>query len=364
MWYLLFALLAIVVAAAAWWIRRSLLAALRQPHQDPALILLQNQVHASSQQAAQQIEALRGALGQVQGQIAQSLDTTRQAMDTRLDTAARVIQGVSQQLGKLDESSRHIFDVGRNIAELQEILRSPKLRGNLGETLLAELLAQILPADHFRLQHGFRGGEVVDAVIRLKAGMIPVDAKFPLENFRLLLQAGTDEERKAARKAFERDVKAHIQAIAKKYIRTDEGTFDFALMYIPAENVYYETIIKDEPGVEPALFQLALSRRVIPVSPNSFYAYLQTILLGLKGLQIEESARDILNRLAELRKEFERFEEPFRLIGRHLENAGKNYADAERRAGKIESQLEHFGSAAQKLSAPAADSNALPPPSE
>jgi DNA anti-recombination protein RmuC len=157
----------------------------------------------------------------------------------------------------------------------------------------------------------------VDAVIRLQAGLVPVDAKFPLENFQRLVKAETPEEKKVLRRAFITDVKKHIEAIATKYIRTDEGTFDFALMYVPAENVYYETIIKDdELGADGALFAHALARRVIPVSPNSFYAYLQTILLGLKGLRVEESAREIINHLARLNQEFDRFSESFRLVGR------------------------------------------------
>jgi DNA recombination protein RmuC len=154
-----------------------------------------------------------------------------------------------------------------------------------------------------------------------------------------------------------KDVKIHIDAIASKYIRADEGTFDFALMYIPAENVYYETIIKDEElGGEMALFNYALSKRVIPVSPNSFYAYLQTILLGLKGLRVEESAREMLNQLASLGKEFERFEDSFRLVGQHLANSQSKYQEAEKRFGKIQGRFEQIDGTIKELSGPAAPS--------
>lgn len=318
-------IVAAVVIAAALWIRASLGKALSEPRSDQALALLQNQVNA------------------LNAQLSQALEQTRKSLDTRLDNAAQVIQGVSKQLGQLDESSRRIFEIGKDMAGLQEVLRSPKLRGNLSELFLGDLLSQILPSEHYRTQYAFRSGEVVDAIIILKAGFVPVDAKFPLENFRKFAEAQSDEDKKAARRTFVRDVKIHIDAIAGKYIRTDEGTFDFALMYIPAENVYYETIIKDDDfGGDMSLFNYALGKRVIPVSPNSFYAYLQTILLGLKGLRVEESAREMLNRLAGLRKEFERFDEAFRLVGQHLDNSVKKFGEAEKRLGKLDGKMEQI----------------------
>jgi DNA recombination protein RmuC len=149
-------------------------------------------------------------------------------------------------------------------------------------------------------------------------------------------------------------VQTHIDAIAKKYIRPDEGTFDFALMYIPAENVYYEVIVKDDEfGGEGKLFNYALARRVIPVSPNSFYAYLQTVLLGLKGLRIEDRARQIMGNLSRLQKEFATFGESFQLIGKQLRAAQNNFDDADQRFGKITSKLEQIAA-----TTPAA----LPPP--
>jgi len=173
--------------------------------------------------------------------------------------------------------------------------------------------------------------------------MVPIDAKFPLDNFRRILSADSEEKRKNAKRVFIKDVKGHITAIASKYIRTDENTFDFALMYVPAENVYYETLIRDDAfGGEMSLFNFALQKRVIPVSPNSFYAYLQTIILGLKGMRVEERSREILDSLSRLQKEFENFAEAFRLVGQHLDNSTKKYMEAQKRFGKVELKVEQI----------------------
>ena len=350
------------VVVAALWLRQSISAAASQPRDDQSMVLLQGQVNAASQQMAQQVDSLRQSLLQVQSQLAESMSQTRQSMDTRLDRAAEVIQGVSRQLGQLDESARNLASIGKDISSLQNILRAPKLRGNLGELFLEDLLRQILPEDHFLMQHAFRGGDRVDAVIVLKAGLVPVDAKFPLENFQRLAASTNDEERKAARMPFIRDVRKHIDAIATKYIKPDEGTLPFALMYIPAENVYYEAIIRDENSTDAGLFQYALERRVVPVSPNSFYAYLQTILMGLKGLRVEESAREVSDNIERLRQDFTRFVESFALVGKHLENARKNFEDSDKRLGRVAGKMEDLdtlvkGLDASKSALPAASGN-------
>jgi len=336
--------------------------AFSQRGQNQAMLMLQSQIHASAQQSAAQMELLRTSLQGINSQMDQSLASTRQQVGDRLDGAARVIQQVSRQLGELGESTRQLFVLGKDISTLQEALRSPKLRGAFGELFLADLLSQILPPRHFRLQHAFQGGEIVDAVIHLAGGMVPVDSKFPFDNFRRLVEAEDESTRKTARKQFLRDVRTHVDAIASKYIRTDEGTFDFAMMYIPAENIYYEAVIQpEEPGQEAGLLSYALKKRVIPVSPNSFYAYLQTILLGLKGMQIEENARQIMDHLTRLQKELEKFTDAFRILGRHLDNAAKQFQEAQTRLGKIEDKVGQVdgvvrglkpGEAAGELSAP------------
>ena len=256
-------------------------------------------------------------------------------MNTRLDNAAKVVGDLREKVGQIHE-------VGKAAAELVNILRAPKLRGGMGELFLGDLLAQILPPEHYRLQHTFQSGEKVDAVIQVGQRLVPVDAKFPYENFRRVVDAGSDADRQAARKQFLRDVRKHVDAIADKYILPDENTYDFALMYVPAENVYYETIIKQDAGEEHELLGYALQKHVIPVSPNSFYASLQTILLGLKGMQVEVRAQEILASLQRLRGDFDRLAENFRLVGKHLTNATGSYADTEKTLTKLDVKLSQI----------------------
>ena len=262
------------------------------------------------------------------------------AVGERLDRAATVVGEVQGSLGKLAEATQRVAEVGRDLQGLERILKSPKIRGGLGETLLAELLAQMLPREHYELQYGFKSGEKVDAVIRIGPGLVPVDAKFPLENFRRMVEESDEERRQSFRKAFGRDVKLRIEEIAKKYILPDEDTYDFALMYVPAENVYYETIVKDDSSEDESIATYALSRRVVPVSPNSLYAYLQVIILGLRGLRIEANAREIQNDLIRLGGDIDRVREHFDKVRTHLGNAQKQFEEADRDLGRFEAKLE------------------------
>jgi DNA recombination protein RmuC len=342
--FLLF-LLACLLPAWFLWVRiRSLLEGAREPQ---SLLLMQQQIDQLRMQLSQTLDnntqLVQQQLGQMLGQVndrlkdnAEILQKTQQSLGERLDHAARVVGNVQQSLGGLEEANRKLYEVGKDIASLQEVLRAPKLRGGLGEFFLEDLLAQILPARHFTTQHAFRSGERVDALIKLGIARVPVDAKFPLENFKRMLEAATDEDRARTKRLFLNDVRKHIDAIAGKYILPDEGTYDFALMYIPAENVYYETILKDDAEGEKSLSHYALSRRVIPVSPNSFYAYLQVIVLGLKGMRVEEGAKEIVQYLSRLQGDFLRFRDDFGVLGRHLGHAHASYQNTDKR-------LEQFG---------------------
>ncbi len=356
--FLAFALLVVglLVGVLFWRSERKTRELLETRGPDPAVLLLQQQIESMRGQVSQALQGnlqlLQEQVGQVLGQVnerlrenADALQKSSQTLGDRLDSAARVVGEVQRSLGGLGEATQRVFEVGKDIASLQEILRSPKLRGGLGELLLGELLAQILPPQHYALQHEFRSGERVDAAIRIGEALVPIDAKFPLEDFRRSLEADNDVDRARARRAFVARVKKHVDAIASKYILPDEGTYDFALMYIPAENVYYETIIRTENGEDEGLNAYALAQRVIPVSPGSFYAYLQAIVLGLKGMRVEERARHILDHLGRLQGEIDRFREDFRLIGKHLSNASGSFSAAEKRIEKFADRLASLSSA-------------------
>ncbi|MGB9613453.1 MAG: DNA recombination protein RmuC, partial [Candidatus Margulisiibacteriota bacterium] len=269
-----------------------------------------------------QMEEIRGAISRLYPDLTQTLQNVDRNVNARLDNAARVISDVHRKLGEVHETTKQVREISKDISSLQDILRAPKLRGGMGELFLSDLLRQVLPPAYYQEQYRFKSGEKVDAVILLKEAMVPIDSKFPLENFKKVLEAKDEASRISAKKQFIRDVKKHIDDIRRKYILPDEGTFDFALMYIMAENVYYEVIIKDEDlGDEKSVFKYAIENKVIPVSPNSFYGYLQTILLGLRGMRIEEQAQEILKNLSRLEGDFERIMSDFAVMGKHLKDS-------------------------------------------
>lgn len=289
-----------------------------------------------------QNEALREQVNRQLSEVNTQLLETTGRIGERLDGASQMIGSVQKGLGELGEASKQIYDIGKDIASLQDILQPPKLRGVLGEVFLEELLSQLVPTS-CEFQHRFKSGDIVDAVIRIGERLVPVDAKFPLENFRKMLDTEDDEETRArCKRAFINDVKKHIDNVSEKYILPDEGTYDFALMYIPAENVYYEIITKDQRE-EASISEYAVERRVIPVSPNTIYAYLQVIIFGLKGLQVEKHAEEIIRHLTRLRGDFTRFSNDFEVLGTHLSNATKKYEEAERRLARFEGKLSVTG---------------------
>ena len=322
----------------------------------------QSQINAALMQ--QQIEALRTQISeavlksteltnrqiadvgaQVQRQmdsVQQSFQTTTGHINTRLDNASKVVQTVSHQLGSLSQATERIFEATRNISTLEDILKPPKLRGGMGEILLENVLRDILPSeDFYEFQHKFKTGNSVDAVICLKDGMIPIDAKFPLDNFRRMAEAEKDADRLIFRKEFISNVKKHIDDIARKYILPDEGTLNFALMYVPAENIYYEMIVReDSTSASEDIYSFAASKHVFPVSPNSIYPYLMTIALGFRGLKIEAQAKQILGQLTRVQMDLERFTREFQLVGTHIENAQKKFSEAEKKLGRVEGKIE------------------------
>jgi DNA recombination protein RmuC len=318
-----------------------------------ALALMQQQIGQLTQNINQQLQNINSQFLQTSGNINQQIQSMSSQFLKTTGNIGESLGNVQSHLGKVEEVTRQVLDKAKNISTLEDLLRAPKFRGGLGELFLGDLLAQILPPAHYTLQHKFKSGEKVDAAVMIGNNLVPIDAKFPLENFKKYLSEEDDREKEAAKKRFFGDVKKHIDGIASKYILPDEGTYDFALMYIPAENIYYETIIKDESfGEDKSTFSYALQKRVIPVSPNSFFAYLQVIVLGLKGLQIEKSAQSIFQALSRLQGDLVRFKNDFQTLGTHLVNAKSKFDDAEKRLEKFSDKLEGLGGAEKPAELP------------
>lgn len=291
--------------------------------QNQALSLMQQQIGHLTQNINLQLQNLSGQFQKTTGDIGGTLGE------------------VKRDLGKMEVVTREVLDKAKNISNLESLLKAPKFRGGLGELFLGDLLSQILPPAHYTLQHRFKSGEVVDAAIRIGENFVPIDSKFPLENFKKHITEDNEKEKEDLRKKFVVDVKRHINEISNKYILPDEGTYDFALMYVPAENIYYETILKDDKfGEERSIFSYAIQKKVIPVSPNSFYAYLSVIVLGLKGLHIEKSAQTIIQSLARLQGDLRRFRKEFEILGSHLNKAKGKFDDADKRLEKFTDKLQ------------------------
>lgn len=236
------------------------------------------------------------------------IDTNSQEMNSRLNSAAQAFAQVQKSLGEMSE-------IGRSMKDLQEFLNSPKLRGNIGEQILKELLGQFLPKEIFKLQHRFKTGSVVDAVIKTEAGIIPIDSKFPMSNFRRMQKEENTKLRKDFEKEFVNDVKKHIDSISSKYILTNEGTIDFALMYIPSESVYYEIVSN------AVLYDYSTKKRVLAVSPMTFYAFLRSILIGFEGQKISQQAHKILSNLRAIQKEYSKVNDSLDVLQRHVTNS-------------------------------------------
>jgi DNA recombination protein RmuC len=283
------------------------------------------------------------ALGETMDRRLGALD---ERVDRRLESATKTTTAIHERLGKVDEATSQMLERAKELGRLEQALRPPKARGGFGELLLENLLRDRLPPTAFQMQHTFASGERVDAIVRVDR-LIPVDSKFPLDNYNRLVEAEADDERSLAERQFARDVRAHIDAIAAKYIRPDEGTYDFAFMYIPVEAVYYELAC----GKTGALLQYAHERRVFPVSPTTFTAYLQVIALGLRGMQIEQHAHEVMAYVADLQRDFDRFGDDFDKIGTHLGHAQSKYHEAGKRLDRLETKLERAAEERDELEA-------------
>ncbi len=296
---------------------------------------------------ADNIESMRTSHQQTSENLQRSLLTGQTSLTQSLQSSQQVLGQLNTQIGELQGTNKQMLTLGSDVRRLEEILSSPKLRGQLGEWSLENLLKNILPADSYELQHQFRDGQRVDALVKLADFSVPIDAKFPMPAFEAIAKAQTDDEKAKARRQFQKDVAIHIDKIASSYIRPTEGTVDFALMFIPAENVYYETIIK-YPDDTKDILQYALDKKIIPVSPNLLYAYLMTVVMGLHGLQIERQAAEIRQNLKTLNASFAEFVSTFDTLGSHLRNASNKFDESTKKLDKFGMNLSQIQSEPEK----------------
>jgi DNA recombination protein RmuC len=258
------------------------------------------------------LKTMQGSIDKSSTSMVQTLQENTKQLNQRLDQAAGVIRDVGREVGQMNE-------IGRSMKELQDFLKSPKLRGNIGEQVLKDLISQMFPKTSFFLQYEFKSGEKVDAAIKTDAGILPIDSKFPMENFQKMIKAQSKEEKAVFEKEFIRDIKKHINDISKKYILPSEGTMDFALMYVPSESVYYEL------ANQPEVLDFARKARVYIVSPSTLYAHLQTILLAFEGKKLESRSKQIFALLRSIQIDYEKVSETMGVLGKHINNASSQF---------------------------------------
>ncbi|OHA07140.1 MAG: hypothetical protein A2934_02335 [Candidatus Sungbacteria bacterium RIFCSPLOWO2_01_FULL_47_10] len=290
-----------------------------------ALLMLQNQLNDLNR-------AMDAKLG----------ESTRMVQH-QFTESAKIIRDVTERLTKLDETNRQVVNFADQLQNLQNILQNPKQRGVLGEYYLETVLKNVLPPGRFQMQYSFKDGEIVDAVIFLdKNKFIPIDSKFSLENYNRILEERNAQERERLEKLFRQDLKNRIDETSK-YVRPEEGTMDFAFMFIPAEAIYYDLLVNQVGAVKVNtrdLIEYAFrDRRVIIVSPTSFLAYLQTVLQGLKALQIEESAKEIRKRVEELGKHLSSYDQFMKKLGANLGTTVNMYNSAYKEFAKIDKDV-------------------------
>lgn len=283
------------------------------------------------------------SLQQVLGDKMERSNTTIQtSVQKQLSESAKLIADVTQRLTKLDDTNRRVIGVADELKTLQAVLQNPKQRGVFGEYYLESVLDNVLPPKQYQMQYRFNDGEIVDAAIFLDRGQIlAVDSKFSLENYNRMVQAETKEERDRLLSKVKIDLKARIDETSK-YIRPSENTMDFAFMFIPSESLYYDLLINNigAGGSSRDLIEYAFrDRHVIIVSPTSFLAYLQTVLQGLRSLQIEEQAKDIQVRVGKLGVHISKFEEFMQKLGSSLGTTVNHYNSAHKELGKVDKDI-------------------------
>lgn len=303
---------------------------MKRPQEDQAMVMLQKQIFEIEKGLKSQDKTLSDSL---QKQFAASSKIIKEVTDN--------VKSVTEKLTKLDETNKQVVGFAEQMKSLENILKNPKQRGILGEFFLENLLSNQLPPTHFKMQYGFKNGEVVDAAIFVKDKVIPIDAKFSLENYNKMMEEKNETERDRMEKEFKSDLKKRIDETSK-YVRPEEGTTDFAFMFIPADGVFYNLLSYKVGALDVNthdLIEYAFKKHVILVSPMTFYAYLQTVMQGLKALAIEESAREIQKRVGDLGRHLNAYQDYMIKLGTHLGTTVSSYTNAGKEFGKIDKDV-------------------------
>ena len=315
------------------------------------------QIEAIAKGVAQRLDSVTPALQEAiknSAQITGQMTSDAQArMANELKNTREQISEIQRQIGEVQQAGKEMSQTAQT---LEEILGSAKSRGSLGEVTLEKLLEDSLPVRQYERQYRFASGEIADAVIRLRdRKLMAIDSKFPLDAYRRIAEEGDE-----ARRAFVTAVKGHADAIAKKYIAPNEGTLDLALMFVPSESVFYELLMTSDSKGQ-LLDAYCRERRVVAVSPNTLYANLQVIAMGLRGMQMEENAKRLLEALSGMEKQLEKFTDKFGVLGTHLKNAAQSYSEADRLLEKTQGTLEGMlGTGPTQLALPEVASDSPP----
>jgi DNA recombination protein RmuC len=314
--------------------------ALRQEMQ----ALASSQSQGVTAQFAQLTQSFTAQLAQVTQQVQTGMASVgtlatgaQQAVSDQLRASTEMLGTIRQQLGEVQQAGRDLSEAAQQI---ESVLGGAKTRGTLGEIALDRMLADALPPGAYETQYRFSTGEVVDAIVRLRDKLLPIDSKFPLEDYRRLVESGED-----ARKGFSSAVRSHADSIAKKYILPGEGTLDIAMMFVPSEGVYYE-LLRSQDAKGLPLDEYCRAKGIVPVSPSTLFSHLKIIFLGLRGMQVEESAKRLLASLTGLKKQVDNFGEVYEKLGTHLRNAQQSYSDADRKLERARNSLDELAQGA------------------
>ncbi|MDP3800529.1 MAG: DNA recombination protein RmuC [bacterium] len=286
---------------------------------------------------------LQNQISDISKVLDSKLGESHRSMQSQFGQTAQIVRDVTERLTKLDETNRQVVNFADQLKSLQDILKNPKQRGVLGEYYLETLLKNVLPPGSYQMQYPFKDGTIVDAAVFVKDKIIPVDSKFSLENYNRLVEEKNEAERARLEKVFVNDLKMRIQETSK-YIQPGQGTMDFAFMFIPHEAIYYDLLVNrigalQDEDTENLIQRAANKYKVIIVSPTSFLAYLQTVMQGLRALQIEESAKEIIKRVEDLSKHLASYEDYLSRMGKNLGTTVSMYNHAYKEFGKIDKDV-------------------------